>query len=392
MMRQALAVTGLALKSLPHRASSAWVVVSGVAATVAILVSLLALESSVSATVAGGARADRAVILSDGAQGELTSGLSRENARTILQTKGVEKTAAGDSVGSAEVVTIAKMTRRFSESRENLTLRGIGPLAFDLRPEVVLVAGRKFRPAVNELIVGQSAAAQFRGLDMGSELKIRDSYWKVVGIFQSSGNSQESEVLGDADTMLSALGLSTFQSVTLLLKSKSSFDEFKDELLLHSTNQFNVRRETDYLTAQSARLTTLLGRLAAFVGGVMALGAIFATVNAMNSVVAARTIEIATLRAIGFGNAAIVFSLLAEAIILAAVGTMLGVALVWLVFSGSTWSTVGGNFNQVVMHLKLDFGAARDGAMMAGFVALGGTIVPAIRAVRIEIAMAIRAT
>lgn len=392
MIKQIAAVTSMNLRSLPQRLSTAWVIVIGIAVTVAVMVSVLAMATGFQRTLKGTARADRAIILRAGSQAELESTIDRENAQTIMDAPGVRKDEAGRPLASAEAVVIVALPQKKDGSDANVTLRGVGPNAMKLRPEMHLIAGRMFRPAVRELIVGKSALAQFKGLELGNHIAFRNSEWTVVGIFESGGDAHESELQGDAETVLSAYRRNGFQSVTAMLDSAAAFDRFKGALTTDPSLKVGVQREADYYAAQSRNLSKLLNLLAYFVGGIMALGACFGALNTMYTAVSTRTREIATLRAIGFSGMPIVISVLVESLLLALLGSVIGSAAAWVFFDGNTVNTLGAGFSQVVFHLTVTVSLLITGVFVACTIGMLGGLLPAIRAARQPIATALRAS
>jgi len=392
MIKQILAVTGMNLRSLPQRIGTAWVIVIGIAVTVAVMVSVLAMAEGFTKTLKGTARTDRAIVLRSGSEAELSSTIDRSNAQTIMDAPGVRKDAVGRPVASAEAVVIVALPQKKDGADANVTLRGVGANAMALRPELHLVAGRMFRPAVRELIVGKSALAQFRGLDIGSHIAFRDSEWTVVGVFETGGDAHESELQGDVETVLSAYRRNLFQSVSVMLESADAFDRFKAALTTDPTLKVSVQRETEYYAAQSRNLSKLLNLLAYFVGGIMALGASFGAINTMYTAVSTRTREIATLRAIGFSGLPIVISVLVESLLLALIGSAIGSFAAWLFFNGNTVNTLGAGFTQVVFHLTVTASLLVSGVMLACVIGMLGGLLPAARAARLPIATALRAS
>ncbi len=387
---QIAAVTANNLRSIPQRAGISAVIVTGIAVTVAVMVSVLAMAAGFGKTLANTGREDRAMVLRGGSQSELASTISRDNALTILDAKGIRRSVDGKVVGSAEMVGIVNLKQKNTGTKANVTLRGVGPKALELRPEIKIVSGRMFRPAVRELIVGKSALAQFQGLELGNHLNFRDGEWIVVGVFDSNGDSHESELMGDAETVLSAFRRNLFQSVTVMLDSKREFDAFKDQLTTNPTLSVEVKRETEYFAEQSKQLSKLLFFVAYIVGGIMAVGAVFGALNTMYSAVSSRSLEIATLRAIGFGALPVVISVFVESLLLALIGGVLGAAVAWLFFNGNSVNTLGSNFTQVVFQLTVTPSLAFGGIVVACIVGLVGGLFPAIRAARLPIATALR--
>lgn len=391
MFKQTAAITSMNLRAIPQRLGTSWVIVIGIAVTVAVLVSVLAMAQGFKKTLASTGRPDRAIVLRGGSNAELSSTLSRENTLTIMDATGVKKDADGKPLASAEMVAVVALPQRKTGTAANVTLRGVGPKAFELRPEIHLVAGRMFQPAVRELIVGKSAVAQFKGTEIGSRIAFRDSEWTVVGEFESNGDAHESELMGDIETVLSAFRRNLFQSVTVMLESPEAFTAFKDKLTTDPTLTVDVKREAEYYAEQSKQVSKLLNFLAYFVGGFMAIGAIFGALNTMYSAVSARSLEIATLRAIGFGAGAVVVSVFVEALLLSLLGGVIGAGVAWLVFNGNTVNTLGSNFTQVVFHLTVTPGLLLGAIFWACIIGVLGGLFPAIRAARLPVATALRA-
>jgi putative ABC transport system permease protein len=391
MLRQIGAVTWMNLRRIPQRFGTSSVIVIGIAGVVAVLISVLAMATGFTHTVAATGRADRAIVLRGGSDSELASTLAREATLTIMDAPGIRKNSQGNAVASADTVVIVDLPKKSNDSGANVTIRGVGPQWAALRPEIHLVAGTLFKPGLRELIVGRGAQSQFKGLDVGSHIALRGSDWTIVGAFESNGDSHESELLADAETVLSAYRRNFYQSVSVLLDSQDSFNAFKSALTTNPQLSVDVQRERDYYAHQSERMTTVLSFVAYAVGGIMAIGALFGALNTMYSAVSVRTREIATLRAIGFGAIAVVLSVLIEAMLLSILGALIGAGLAWVFFNGNVVSTLGSNFTQVVFHLAVSPSLVVLGVVWACIIGLIGGLFPAIRAARLPVATALRA-
>jgi putative ABC transport system permease protein len=358
---------------------------------VAVLISVLAMATGFQHTVLGTGRDDRAMVLRGGSDSELASTLSREATLTIMDAPGVRKDPAGKPIASAEAVVIVDLPKKSNDSGANVTIRGVGPQGIELRPEIRLVEGRGFQRGLRELIVGRGAQGQFKGLEVGSHIALRGTDWTIVGAFTSNGDAHESELFADVETVLSAYRRNLYQSVIVQLDSADSFTTFKESLTTNPQLSVDVMRERDYYAKQSERMATILEFVAYFVGGIMAVGALFGALNTMYSAVSARSLEIATLRAIGFGASAVVLSVLIEALLLACVGAVIGAGLAWIFFNGNAVSTLGSNFTQVVFRLVVSPALIVLGIVWACVIGLVGGLFPAIRAARLPIATALRA-
>jgi putative ABC transport system permease protein len=391
MLRQIRAVTWMNLTSIPQRFGTSSVIVVGIAGVVAVLISVLAMATGFKRTIVATGRDDRAIVLRGGSESELASTLSREATLTIMDAPGIRKDSAGKPIASAEAVVVVDMPKKSNDSGANVTIRGVGAQGMALRPEIHIVAGRVFQQGLRELIVGSGAQAQFKGLDVGSHIALRGSDWTIVGAFESNGDSHESELLADGETVLSAYRRNLYQSVVVRLESKDSFAAFKNSLTTNPQLSVDVMREHDYYAKQSQRMSNVLSFIAYVVGGIMAVGALFGALNTMYSAVSVRSREIATLRAIGFGASAVVVSVLIEAMLLSVIGALIGAGLAWVFFNGNVVSTLGSNFTQVVFRLAVGPSLVVLGIVWACVIGLVGGLFPAIRAARLPVATALRA-
>jgi putative ABC transport system permease protein len=368
------------------------VIIIGSAGVVAMLVAVLAMAAGMSKTLQGTGRDDRAIVLRNGSASESGSALTRDAARIVLDAPGIKKDADGKPLVTAEPLRLLKLFRRDDGSEVTAVLRGLGAQAPLIRPEMKIIEGRMFRPSINELIVGKAAKAQYRGTEIGSRIATRTATWLVVGTFTSNGDAHESELMADADTVMSSDNGSTYGSITVLLDAPSSLRTLRDSLTSNPGLRVDVTRERDYFSRQSNAVSRLLWVLVYVVGSIMGLGALFGALNTMYSAVSARTTEIATLRAIGFGSTAIVVSVLIEALLLAAAGGILGVGAAWLFFNGRTVSTTQGSaYAQLIFDISVTLQLAVIGVAVAGVIGFIGGLFPAWRAARLPIATALRA-
>jgi len=269
-------------------------------------------------------------------------------------------------------------------------VRGIERASATLRPEVRLVDGRMFRPGLREAIVGRGATGEFKGLGIGDQVALRDSQWTIVGVFESGGDVQESRLLVDEATLLSAYQRTAANSLTALLESEAAFDAFKAALTTNPTLSVSVERETEYYARQSKSVNQLFDFVTYFVGGIMGLGALFAALNTMYSAVSSRGVEIATLRALGFGSSGVVISVLTESLLLAVAGAAIGAAVAWLWFGGNSFA-MGNGTSSLVVKMQITPALLATGMVWAVTVGFFGGLFPALRAARLPVARALRA-
>jgi putative ABC transport system permease protein len=391
MFKQMIAIISMSLQTLPQRIGASSVIVIGIAGVVAVLVSLLAMGAGFQHTLADSGRPDRAIILRGGSDAELNSSLSRTDIDTISNAPGLAKDVDGKALLSSELVTVVNVPKADTGTDANVTLRGVGLKANQVRPELRVVSGRMFRPAVRELIAGLGATKQFRGLTVGNILHFRNAEWTVTGVFTSGGDVHESELLADVDTVGSSIERTGYSSAIALLTSPAEFTAFKDALTTDPQIKVDVQREPDYYAAQSKSLTQIINVVGKTVAVIMAIGAMFGALNTMYSAVAARGLEIATLRAIGFGALPVLLSVMVEALLLSLLGGIIGAGLAWLFFNGHSVSTLGGGFAQVVFNLTVTRALLVTGIVWACVIGLLGGFFPALRAARLPVAEALRA-
>ena len=391
MFKQLAAVISMSLQTLPQRSGASSVIVIGIAGVVAVLVSVLAMGAGFRHTLADSGRPDRAIVLRGGSDAELSSNLTRTDVDTISNAPGLAKDAGGKAVLSAELVTVVNIPKIDTGTDANVTLRGAGLKLAELRPELKIVEGRMFRPAVRELIAGRGAAKQFRGLSVGSVLRLRNADWTVTGVFTSNADVHESELLADVDTVGSSVERNSYSSAVALLSSPAEFTHFKEALTSDPQLKVDVRSEREYYAAQSQGLTKAINSVGNTVAIIMAIGAMFGALNTMYSAVAGRALEIATLRAIGFGALPVLLSVMIEALLLSLLGGIIGAALAWLFFNGHSVSTLGGAFAQVVFQLTVTPALIVTGIVWACIIGLLGGFFPALRAARLHVAEALRA-
>jgi len=386
-IKQIVAVTGMGLRAIPDRVGASLVIVIGMALVVGVTISILSMSVGFMRTVHNTGRIDRAIVLSHGPQYEFESAISRDNMLTIADAPGIKIGSDGKPIVSAEYLTAVLVTKKSDGLDAYVSLRGVGPEAFALRPEIKLVSGRMFQSARHELIVGKSALAQFEGLEVGGQVPLPEGDWTITGSFESNGDEHESELLADSETVLSAMRANTFHSVTIMLQRPESLEVLQTAITTNPTLGVDVTRETQFLAAQSKYLNTFLTTIAYVVGGIMGLGATFGALNTMYSAVSARAMEIATLRAIGFSGIAVVVSVLAESLVLAVAGAAIGAVAAWIAFNGNLHAVGGLVFRLAVTPSLVALGLGF--AFTLGFI---GGLFPAIRAASLPVADALRAT
>ncbi len=388
---QILTMIGLTLRTVPQRAGSSVVAVTGVAGVVVVFVAVLSIAEGFQAALAGAGSPDTAIVMRGGSDTELSSILPLESTRVIRDAPGVRRSTGG-VVASAELFVVVDVPKRSTGTPANVPLRGVEPAAFDVRDEVRIVEGRTFRPGTNEIIVGRSAAAQFAGIELGSTQRWGESAWEVVGIFEADGTIAESEIWCDARVLQPAYRRGdSFQSVYARLESADAFDAFRDALTADPRLDVMVEREDDYYLGQTQAVTAIITGIAGVIAFLMGIGAVFGAINTMYTAVAARTREIATLRALGFSSGPVVISVMAESVALAVVGGLLGGLIAYAGFNGYQTATLNWQtFSQVAFAFRVTPELLVQGITWAVVMGFFGGLFPALRAARLPVATALR--
>ena len=388
---QIASVTKFGLLGIPQRRGSVAAAVFGIAGVVAVLVGVLSISAGFRRAMAVSGSDDSAIVLRSGADSEMVSGLSREQTRIIADAPGVARTPEGP-LASAELFVIINLPKRSTGTDVNVPLRGVERAALRVHGQVQFVQGRVFEPGKNEVIVGVGAAREIAGLEVGRTIKVGRYDWPVVGVFAAGGTTAESEIWTDAPVLQAAYSRGdSFQSVSVRLTSPAAFTAFKDALTSDPRLGVKVMRLTDYFADQSTMLTKLITTLGYLIASLMAVGAVFGALNTMYSSVSARTREIATLRALGFGSGAVVVSVMLESVALALLGGGGGAAVAYFVFNGFRAATMNWqSFSQITFAFAVTPQLLVRGIVWATVIGFMGGLLPAIRAARQPIAAALR--
>ena len=388
---QIISITKFGLLSIPQRLGAVSATVIGIAGVVTVLVGVLSIATGFQQAMSVSGSPDSAIVLRSGADSEMVSGLSREQTQLIADAPGVARTAQGP-LASAELFVIIDLPKRSTGTDANVPLRGVESAALQVRDKLKIIQGRMFEWGKDEVIVGSGAMQEFAGLEVGSKIKVGRYEWPVVGIFSAGGGVAESEVWSDAKVLQAAYNRGdSFQSVYAKLNSPAAFQAFKDALTSNPQLNVKVARQSEYYAEQSQKVTLLITTLGFLIAFLMATGAVFGALNTMYSAVSARTREIATLRALGFGRRAVVVSLMIESLILALVGGAIGGGLAYFAFNNYHTSTMNfQSFSQIAFAFKVTPQLLVRGIFWSALIGLIGGLFPAIRAARLPIAAALR--
>jgi putative ABC transport system permease protein len=379
------------IRSVRARWTSTIVAVLGIAGTVGVFVAMLSLARGFRATLVASGSEDNALVLRGGATSEMMSGIQLDMVKIMQDAPGVAHDGSIPLVTS-EVVVVAPFPLRATGTDANVQIRGVSSNVLQIRKNVKMAQGRMFQPGLSELIVGKNASATYSGLTVGNTVNFGGGHWQVVGVFDAGGSSFDSEVWCDARVLDDVYKRPTnvFQSATVHLTSPAAFQQFKDSVTSDPRLNVDVSREIDYYAKQSTTMTRLITILGGLVAFVMAIGAIFGALNTMYSAVSERGREIGTMRALGFGAAAVVFSFLVEALFISFIGGAIGCVAV-LPLNGLTTSTMNmQTFSNIAFAFRITPPLLIGGIIFALAMGLLGGFLPAIRAASRPVALALR--
>lgn len=385
MFGQIVEITLMNLRNLPSRLGSSSVIVVGIGGVVGVLIAILAMAAGFKGTLDRGGEPDRAIVLRGGSTSELSSGVP-------VDARGIVSSMAGILLASPELYVVADVPKRATGTDANLIVRGVTQAAFDLRDEVTIIEGRNFEPGKAELIAGRSAHTEFQGIDVGNTVQLRQSELTVVGIFEAGGSAYESELWMDlifAQSSFRAEGAAS--SMRLRVDSPGRIPELAQQVEDDPRLDLTMQSEQEFFATQSEGLTAMIEQFGTAVAAIMAIGAVFAALNTMYTAVVTRTVEIATLRALGFSGLPVVISVMIESLALALLGGILGAAVAYFVFDGFTASTLNNvSFSQVAFDFAVTPELIQGGMTWAMLLGLIGGLFPAVRAARLPITTALR--
>jgi putative ABC transport system permease protein len=385
-LRQVIALLQMGIESWRQRPASVLVTVLSIACVVGVLVAMLSMGTSVRAMMNYNVRADRALVLSKGAIGRVASSIDRSSVSTVAELPDIKRDADGKPLATAVYPDFMFAYRKSDNSRATFPMNGVDQRFFKVYPEWHLTEGRNFTPGKYEMVVGKSRHEQFKGLEIGDVVHLRGIDWTVVGHYDMQGGEYEGSVLVDLDTMISAYHINNAKTIAVVLNSPQAFAGLQKTLADNPSLSLEIKTEKEILAREAQSTSGIMDFISYFVGTVMAIGATLGAINAMYALIDGRKREIATLRAIGFGNFPIVVSVMLESLLITIPGALLGVLLAWLFFNGNAVSPLGASIKLLITPLL-----AISGIIWALFMGLIGGLFPAIRAARIQVANALRA-
>ncbi|MGH8261521.1 MAG: ABC transporter permease [Steroidobacteraceae bacterium] len=385
--RQLALLLGMNLRSVPQRLGLVCTTLIGVTCAVGVLIAMLAMGVGARQEAMSNVRPDRVSLLSVGALGPGQSSIPKATAVLLNDLPGIRRNARGEPIAVPQALVFMQARKQSTGTAVGFPLIGSGAGLTDYAPELHLTSGRMYRPGLRELIASNACVRQYRQFAAGDKRLIQGADWLVVGNFELGSGGGNCIVYADADTVLSAFRRDSYNEVSVMLQSRAAIAELDAAIKANPLLHVEVKTEAELAAANVQQVNGILNFVSYFVGAILALAATIGAANSLYAVVDSRRRELATLRAVGFGNAPVVASTLLEAILLAVPGALIGAALAWLFFDGRAASPFNFQF-----HLAVTPSLALLGIVWALCMGLIGGVMPAIRAARVPVSVALRAT
>ena len=380
------------LRSSSSRRLTTVFTILGIALVVFVFAAVLMMANGVQQTLKATGSDDNVTVVRKAAASEIMSIIDREAAGIVTNMPQVARSAEGRPISSKEVVVIINLQKIGSDGISNVTVRGVEEAALQLRPQVRIVEGRMFKWGAREIVVGAGITNRFAGAQIGQQIKFGGDLWTVVGIFDSGGSGFDSEAWGDLNQIADAFRRSSFSTVTFRLKNPDDLSDLVTAFDGDNRLQYFVpKREKKFFEEQSEMMATFIRILGLFITIIFSTGATIGAMITMYGAVANRTVEIGTLRALGFYRRSILIAFLGESFVLSLSGGLLGLTLA-SVLQFFTISTLNlGSFSELAFSFALSPSIIATSLGFSLLMGLIGGFLPAVRAARLDIIQALRA-
>ncbi len=364
---------------------------AGLALVVFVFATVLMLDEGLKKTLVTTGEYDNVVLIRRASETEVQSGVYRDQATIAASHPAIALGQDGQPLVSKETVVLIALNKRGSEKPANVVIRGVSQLGLTLRPQVKLSSGRMFRPGSSEIIAGSGIAKRFTGAGIGETLRFGQREWTVVGVFDAGNSGFDSEIWGDADQLMQAFRRPVFSSVIVRLNDSREFDAFKKDIETDQRLTLEAKREQTFYADQSKALSTFISILGLTLSIIFSIGAMIGAMITMYASVANRVAEIGTLRALGFKRRNILAAFLAEALLLAMAGGVVGLFFASFM-QFLSFSTVNfQSFAELAFGFTLNPAIVIKTLLFALVMGLVGGFLPAVRAARMQIIDSLRA-
>jgi len=380
------------LRSSAARRLTALITMLGIALVVFVFTAVLMMANGIQQTLRSTGSDDNVVVARKAASSEIMSIIDREAAGIVANLTEVARTADGRPLSSKEVVVIINLHKLGADGISNVTVRGVEEAAFQLRPQLRIVAGRMFKWGAREIIAGSGITRRFVGAQIGERIKFGGDLWNVVGIFDAGGAGFDSEIWGDLNQVAAAFKRQSLSTVTFRMMNPDDLSDLVGNFEADNRLQYFVpKREKKFFEEQSEMMAKFIRILGLFVTVIFSAGATIGAMITMYGAVANRTVEIGTMRALGFQRRSILWVFLVESLVLSLLGGALGLGLASLLqfFTISTLNF--GSFSELAFAFALSPPIIAESLGFSLLMGLLGGFLPAVRAARLNIVQALRA-
>ncbi len=379
------------IRSVRARPVSTAMTALGIGLVVAVFIAMLALANGFAAALATTGSDANVLVLRKGADSEMSSGLDREAISILTGSPHVARDPGGRPLASPEVYVVIPFGRMADTTQlANVVVRGVSDAAWQVRNNVVVLAGNRPATGRNEVCIGKRLVGRFPNTGIGETMHFAGRPWTVTCHFAAAGSAFESEIWGGNEQIIPAMRRDGFQSLAFRLADAGAYDEAKRALEGDKRVTVDVYRESAFYTKQSELLGNILRVLAILITAIMAVGAVFGAVNTMYAAVSSRAPEIAVLLTLGFRPRSILASFVAESAVIAAIGGVVG-CLLALPMNGIVTSTTNwASFSEIAFSFRITPGLLFAGLIFAVVMGTLGGFFPARRASRLPVVQAIR--
>ncbi len=379
------------LRNLWTRKLTTALTAGGMALVVFVFAAVQMLDTGLRQTLIATGQPDNVHVTRRASGAEISSVVDRAQAAVVETQPEIAVGGNGLRLASKEVVVLITLPKRDSGVATNVTTRGVGLAAFELRPQLRIIEGRSFKPGSAEVIVGSSIAQRFEGAAVGSLLRFGGREWRVVGLFEAKGSAYDSEVWADADQLLQSFRRNAWSAVVARLADPATLTDMKTRLENDPRLTLDVKAEREFFEDQSKALSNFISYLGLTLSVIFSVGAMIGAMITMYAAVANRTGEIGTLRALGFRRTSILATFLLEAVLLGVVGGIAGLMLASLMqfihISTLNWQS----FSELAFSFTLTPRIVVTSMLFAVLMGVIGGFLPAVRAARLSIVDALRA-
>lgn len=362
----------------------------GMGLVVFVFATVLMLEAGLKSTLVETGREDNVVVIRAGSETEVQSAIDTAQAGVLETLPDIARGEGGQPMLSKECLVLISLIKKSTGGPSNITIRGTREMGVALRPQVKLTAGRMFRPGSNEIIVGASLARDFEGVALGQTLRFARRDWLVVGQFEAGKTAFNSEIWGDAEQMMQSFRRTIYSSMVFRLARGDGFEALITRIKADRRLNVDAKRETQFYADQSKMLAGFIKILGMVLSVIFSIGAVIGAMITMYAAVASRTAEIGTLRAIGFSRGNILIAFLAESMLLALLGGIVGLACASLMQTVSVSTMNWQTFSELAFSFKLTGDIIVSSLIFSLFMGLLGGVLPAWRAARLNIVTAVR--